>query len=139
MGSPARLTLTLLCAALPGLAETLPGWDFTAGSAQGWQPNASLRSPTFTAAGLESALVDTDPWLAGPAIAVDAAAARYVHIRMRLGHHGGGSIYFATSEAPAFSQDRMVRFRVRPGGAWQDLLVDMRTNPAWVGDRKSVV
>ncbi|MBN2450979.1 MAG: hypothetical protein JXR77_11350 [Lentisphaeria bacterium] len=133
MCSRGSLALVLLCLAVPGRADTLPAWDFGTGSPQGWQPNASLRQPSFSAAGLESALVGTDPWLVGPSIAVDAAAARYVHVRLRIGHHGGGSIYFSTNASPDFSQARHVRFRVRPGGDWQDLLVDMRSHPAWVG------
>jgi len=105
-------------------AAQLPDWDFTTGEDYGWSPNKSLRTPELTDEGLVTALESTDPWMIGPPISVAAEDARYVHVRLRVAHHGGGSVYFTTDTSPQFKQDNMVKFRVAPGGEWQDLLLD---------------
>ena len=119
---------------LPVIAVAqLPEWDFTRGSDLGWRHNASLRVPVFSEEGLVTALEGTDPWLAGPPSEVRAEEARYLQVRLRVGHHGGGSVYFATDTSPEFKQANMVRFRLRPGGEWQELVLDMGAHPAWTG------
>lgn len=111
----------------------LPEWDFTRGSDLGWRHNADMREPVLTDEGLVSALEGTDPWLAGPPIEVRAEDARYLQVRLRVGHHGGGGVYFATEESPEFRQANLVRFRLRPGGEWQEILLDMGAHPGWAG------
>lgn len=119
---------------LPVIAVAqLPEWDFTREADPGWRPNQSLRAPAFTDEGLVTALEGVDPWLAGPPIEVGAEEARYLQVRLRVGHHGGGSVYFTTDASPEFKQANMVRFRLRPGGEWQELMLDMGAHPAWTG------
>lgn len=128
-----RSAPVLLIAAIALCHAQLPDWDFTTGSLHGWQPNKSLRTPLALAEGLVTALDGTDPWLVGPAISVDAGRARYLRLRLRVGHHGGGSVYFTTTESPTFRQSNMAKFRVAPGGRWQELLLDMGAQPGWQG------
>lgn len=114
-------------------ADSMPSWDFTGGAALGWRANASLGEPQPGPDGLVCRLAGTDPWLVGPPIQVAASEVRYVAVRLRVGHHGGGSVYFATAEEPEFKQANMVRFHIAPGGEWQDLLLDMHAAPGWKG------
>jgi len=124
--------LCLLAAAAPAGAQ-LPDWDFTKGSDLGWTPNPALGPGSATAAGLTTSLVSPDPNLTGPAVAFEAAQARYVFVRMKVAHHGGGSVYFTTAAEPQFKQANMLPFRVTPGGDWQELWLETKEAPGWQG------
>ncbi len=108
-------------------------WDFAAArDALGWRPTHDLRRFTLSDDGLLTSPSGGDPYMAGPAISIDAASVFYIEIRMRL-TRGNDAQLFWSINGNAFNERDSQHFTVIPDGAWHTYQVPVKSSPAWTG------
>ncbi|RXZ84062.1 hypothetical protein EBB07_02935 [Paenibacillaceae bacterium] len=107
---------------------------------EGYTPVVVADGKIVGSGGYEPALLSPD------GLGIDAAAQRYVHIRMsNPDNRLTAYLLFTTSDAPAFDipekgfppanevEGRGIVFPLVPGGEMVDYVLDMSTIPAWTG------
>lgn len=117
----------MVVAAMAMQAEEFMLYDFTAGD-HGWRGNPRIVRLESTPEGLAFACSgEEDPWIEGPPVAADLAAAPVrLTLRLRTNGDGGGELFYG----PRFEAGKSVRIPLFTDGQWHDYSVVIPPQPA---------
>jgi murein DD-endopeptidase MepM/ murein hydrolase activator NlpD len=107
-------------------------WDFKFGM-QGWHIHHGLRLINQEAQGLSFAVIEEDPQLLSPMIAVPAAQYNRLTLKMASQSDSCQQIYFRRVDDAGFSEDRVFRLEVLADGGTHSAVVDTGLHPLWNG------
>ncbi len=108
-------------------------WDFaTAREALGWKPTHDLARFGFAAEGLQTRAAGGDPYMVGPAIELEAAAAPHLEIRMRSTKGADGQVFWEAG-GKSFNETASQHFAVIADGEWRTYRLDLKEHAAWRG------
>lgn len=115
-----------MVAAMVLQAEEFTLYDFTTGT-HGWRGNPRIARLEATAGGLAIACSgEEDPWIEGPPLAVDLAAAPIrLTLRLRTNGDAAGELFYG----PRFEAGKSVRFQLETDGQWHDYSVIIPPQP----------
>jgi hypothetical protein len=115
------------------LADVITGWEFSkASNSLGWVPTHDLQLFTIDQLGINTRSIGGDPYMVGPAIAIDAVNAPYMLVRMRS-NKGSSAQVFWEVEGAAFNEPDSVHFDVTADGKWHTYLIPLKNNADWQG------
>ena len=111
------------------------GWEFDRpGDTESWSAANALTAPAVSGGMLRAAVAGADPFFTGPpAPVIDAAAFRWLHVRMKAPGGSEAEFFWGTPSEPWHSPGRRVGFPVVADGEFHEYAVDLSSHPAWTG------
>ncbi len=112
-------------------------WDFQNG-VQDWEPWNDLADFSVRDGVLFTRSVGSDPYMASPAIDIDASTIANVEITMRViadQPNIEGRVYWHAASRQDFEPDLFQAFTVKPDGEFHTYRVDISRGPLFIGDR----
>lgn len=107
----------------------------TAAALRRLRPSAGILRVDERDGGLAYTIVDPDPRLYTPPLAIDGRAGDTLQITMSADAGEFGQLYFATEADSAFSERQVVRVKVVPDGQMRTFDLAVGKHPAWAGQR----
>ena len=74
-----------------------------------------------------------DPYMIRSACRIPPGAVSAIVLRMRVTAGSGPSIYWTTTDSPAFAEDKVVRFKSIPDGQFHEYRIDVAAHGMWQG------
>jgi hypothetical protein len=121
-------------------AELLPqprpsiAFDFCQ-SAGGWSATNDLAPFDFSGGELATAATGPDPYMTRGRMQVDGDAVNAIVVRMAVTGGEYAQFYWGTREAPGFSEERVVKFPIRPDGELHDYRIAVGSRAQWRGHK----
>lgn len=106
-------------------------WDFSKPEERVWAAGG-LTTPDYEGGVLRTEAVSTDPTLSASWVEIDSSKYKTFEVRMRIDKPGEGQVFFRSRDQQ-LSEDKSVKFALKPGGEFHTYEVDMTANPAWKG------
>jgi hypothetical protein len=108
--------------------------DFTfRDSLGGWQPMHQVQDLTLNDGSLAGRIVGGDPYLGRRMLRVRGDDCPVVRIKMRLTAGQGGQLYWSTTDAPGFAEERVLNFGVQADGRMHEYRLEPGRHPGWSG------
>ncbi len=122
---------------LPRLARSIDfGFD---DSLEGWMPAHDVSDLRAEQGSLVGRITGPDPYLVRGLVRVQGADCSAVVFRMRVTAGHVGKFYWTTERSPAFAEDKVTSFAVKPDGQFHDYRLDLRSDPRWAGQLVTAV
>ena len=102
-------------------------------SAEGWLAAHHIDSLVVRDGSLAGSITGPDPYLVRSLLQVSAATCRVVVLRMRVSAGQTGQLYWGTTEAPGFSEQRVVVFPLQADGQFHEYRIPVGDHPEWKG------
>jgi len=116
---------------LPPVARTI-AFEFE-GDAGGWVPEHDMAPLTITDGVAKSSSTGGDPYMVRTNCRIGADTVRYVAIRIKASGGGNGQFYWTTSDAPAFSEERVLPLVYPADGQWHEVELPVASHSGWEG------
>lgn len=114
-------------------ADVIMGWEFSkASNSLGWVPTHDLQLFDVDQLGISTRSIGGDPYMVGPAIALDAVSAPYVVIRMRSSKGTNAQVFWEV-EGTAFNEPDSAHLAVMADGKWHTYLLALKNSEGWHG------
>jgi len=137
VSGPIEIALRGVHARIP---EILPEWRtqirfyFDAGGDfEGWLPMNDIADERVVDGALRGVSSAPDPYVVRRYLAVMPHAVDRVLIRLRTTGGNAAELFWTTSVAPSFSQDKSVPFALQSDGQYHDYLLNLSSTPGWAG------
>lgn len=113
-------------------------WYFNKGTSDGWGPAHDIKRSEIGTQ-LICWPADRDPNIVKNNFHINGDIAKYVYIKYGFNYYNEtAQIFFSTSEAQQFSEDKSKIFAVCPGSSVIEYIVDMSDQVSWKGDISSL-
>jgi len=114
-------------------AEVVHGWEFAkSAQALGWVATHDLRLFETNQEGIVTGSTGGDPYMVGPAIAIEAETAPYIVVRMRSSKGADAQIFWEV-DGEAFNEGSSMHFAVEADNAWHTYVVAVKNSANWTG------
>lgn len=102
-------------------------------STEGWLGAHHIDSLEVREGSLVGSITGPDPYLIRSMLNVPAATCQAVVLRMRVTAGQMGQLYWATADAPGFSEQRVVGFPLQADGQFHEYRIPVGQHPEWKG------
>ena len=99
----------------------------------GWQPTHDLAAFDVRGGVLVTRATGRDPYMIRNSCEIAPGTVNTIVVRMRVSAGASPSIYWTTSDSPAFAEDKVARFPLIADGQFHDYRVDVGSHAMWQG------
>jgi hypothetical protein len=103
------------------------------GDAEGWTPEHDMSPLRVSEDAARSSSTGSDPYMVRTNCRIGADTVRQVSIRIKASGGGNGQFYWTTSDAPEFSEERVLALIYPGDGEWHEVELPVGGHARWRG------